>query len=356
MKKNAGSILLFASICAVVAIISCSLTATNTNDAEQGIDAPTVEINSITINVTSAPVKDQSFLSKIEYANIFRQKASSDQGTDAGDWINIGQVARINASDTFTNGFNFIDYYVNDTVYYRYRIRYYGEDRYVYSGISPWIGNLSGATGEQSLNETLTLSYYENRQTGEYKLNVVAPTEEGITKIEANFTELCVLLSNGSKTRPFTLVSDKQPTTTTKTIAVPTDTIEMHKILPSDFLTTEKKTVTLTPKGAILVRTSIDGSGTVDKPGDGSKFYKYYWTPAKPVVLQVLTYNESGELDIFSTAEDGSTTAKIVDTFTVPAIPEPKNPFDATPLSLSARLAPAADSTMLLDNLDLSGL
>ena len=354
MKRNIGIIIALVVLGAIIAAISCSLDGSD-EDEDRDIAAPTLTIHQGTIIVTSAPIKNTSFLSTVDYANIFRQKASSAKGADKEDWVNIGQVSRVEAASTLTE-FSFIDYYVssvfntNQSAFYRYKIRYHTEDDdYVVSTETDYIDNSANtsAIGEQNLEANVTLYYYGNEKIGRYSLNISSATDangtaiSAIDNIKADFAYLCILLSNGNVTRPFNLAEPILDLTDTSlaTVAIPTEAFELHEYLPPNFLD-----VRLKPKGIILVRISQDDTG---------KYNSYYWTPPKDVAdLLVREIAEDG-------TEKGSAdgTPISVSSFTVPVIPDPSNPFDAT-LSLAATAATTANVTAVapLSTLDVSGL
>lgn len=317
MKKIIGLTLLV--ICASVLIIafSCSLEASNSKDsASTGIAAPTILADSDKLTITSAPIKDEYFLSTVTYANIFRMETNAPNGT--GSWKNIGQVVLVKSTDSF-DSFSFFDPYVTEDMYYSYVIRYCTTSGYVSSGVAQSEKVASGK-GTKKVSASNVEAYYErNDESGIYTLCLTAPAA-GITDIPSAFTSLCLLISNGSSIKPFEIaVPDTDASDATlKTVAIPTDTVEMHKLLPEAFLD-----VNLTAEGLILV---------TEKDDDTKKYKRYYWT--EPVALGAFsTYvvDEDGN-DVIGTA--GSPQA--VDSFYVPSIPAPTNEFDATNLSLYA--------------------
>lgn len=236
-KKKIGNIggvflLLVAGVFAValVAVISCSLEGSNDDETEE-IAAPTIEVmqhtgNYVTISVTSAPIQNKSFLATITYANIFRQKAESDTGSNAEVWENIGQVERTDKTTLFT-AFNFIDYYVESdgpSSYYRYCIRYYNGSKYITSAASEYKSPMHESNSTTMLSvlgkATVTteddeppikLLYERNDDTSIYTLTLETPLfvdKEPLTYglLEKNLLQyIYVVFDNGSVARPIKL-------------------------------------------------------------------------------------------------------------------------------------------------------
>lgn len=236
-KKKIGNIggvflLLVAGLFAValVAVISCSLEGSNDDETEE-IAAPTIEVmqhtgNYVTISVTSAPIQNKSFLATITYANIFRQKAESDTGSNAEVWENIGQVERTDKTTLFT-AFNFIDYYVESdgpSSYYRYCIRYYNGSKYITSAASEYKSPMHESNSTAMLSvlgkATVTteddeppikLLYERNDDTSIYTLTLETPLfvdKEPLTYglLEKNLLQyIYVVFDNGSVARPIKL-------------------------------------------------------------------------------------------------------------------------------------------------------
>lgn len=236
-KKKIGNIggvflLLVAGLFAValVAVISCSLEGSNDDETEE-IAAPTIEVmqhtgNYVTISVTSAPIQNKSFLATITYANIFRQKAESDTGSNAEVWENIGQVERTDKTTLFT-AFNFIDYYVESdgpSSYYRYCIRYYNGSKYITSAASEYKSPMHESNSTTMLSvlgkATVTteddeppikLLYERNDDTSIYTLTLETPLfvdKEPLTYglLEKNLLQyIYVVFDNGSVARPIKL-------------------------------------------------------------------------------------------------------------------------------------------------------
>lgn len=312
MKHLLATAVLVLSLCALNAAMSCSLTGEN-GGSTSGIAAPTLLVDGTNIMVSSAPIKDSSYLSTISYANVFRRHADDSNGSNASDWMNIGQVSAASDS-TSLREFAFIDSNVSAAYYYSYRVRYFNGDYYVYSGISDWVQNSAGS-GTQSISEDVTAFYYRNDQTGEYYLCLTQPSA-GFTGIDhTKFESLCIVLHNGSMAKPFALgeIDDND------SLAIDDTMVEMHKILPSSFLDAD-----LTPKGVVLFHSRSDEAKTMNY---------YSWTEAKDVALNVWQFDDTGSV-VFGTATDPSTTQT---SFVVPAVAEPDNPFDASSLSLSAK-------------------
>ena len=236
-KKKIGNIggvflLLVAGVFAValIAVISCSLEGSNDDETEE-IAAPTIEVmqhtgNYVTISVTSAPIQNKSFLATITYANIFRQKAESDTGSNAEVWENIGQVERTDKTTLFT-AFNFIDYYVESdgpSSYYRYCIRYYNGSKYITSAASEYKSPMHESNSTTMLSvlgkATVTteddeppikLLYERNDDTSIYTLTLETPLfvdKEPLTYglLEKNLLQyIYVVFDNGSVARPIKL-------------------------------------------------------------------------------------------------------------------------------------------------------
>ena len=331
MKHLVGIGFLIITLCALNAAISCSFTGKNSSSSTSGIAAPTVKANGEVINVTSAPIKDESFLDSIQYANIFRNVK------DTTTWTNIGQVSCAQSGSSFT-AFNFIDYYVDPTLTYCYRIRYYDGEKYYYSSASVYTANTNGI-GEQTLmpETDITAYYYGNDKTGEYTMEVTVP--DPIEGIHTDFLKddsdlydgLYMVISNGSSAKPFALATASTLTAYTDTdgnallqIAASDTLTELHKILPNSFLD-----VKLTTTGLALVRHDTD-----DGDDDTNTLNIFYWTPVREVTMTSQYLNESGDY-ITGTA----TTVATITTYVVPSVPDPTNPFDATSLSRSARTA-----------------
>ena len=306
-------------LCALNAAPSCSLIGEN-DSSDTGISAPTVLSKGTSVIVTSAPIKDESFLSKVTYANIFRRSSTSSDGSASTDWTNIGQVSCAESGSTLTS-FSFADDYVYSGYYYSYCVRYYNGSYYVYSDYSAWVQNTSGI-GSQDITDEATVYYYGNASTSEYTLSLTLP-EDGFSGLDTSFDSLCLILSNSSETRPFTLaaVSDGEVTATSAVV-------EAHKILPESFLDVE-----LTVGGLVLFHTWQD---------EGRDFNFYRWT--KPdlslLTLDALTISENGtDVEIGTLSDDGTyTPASYTDDsykkFTVPSIAKPENAFDASSLSI----------------------
>ncbi|MCR5725786.1 MAG: hypothetical protein K6G80_11950 [Treponema sp.] len=317
MKHIIGATFIILVLCALNASLSCSLTGDKDSVADStGVQAPPVQPEGTSIVINSAPIKDESFLSTISYANIFRQSATDENGTDADDWINIGQVSCTDSTGTL-NSFSFIDKHVYTGNYYSYCVRYYNGSYYVYSDASGFVNNASG-TGEAEIQEDATFLYYQDDKNSLYAGAITAP-DTGISA-DTSFDSLCIILNNGKTAKPITLVEEIPDT---GTVDIDDTGIDMHKKLPADFLD-----VALTPTGLVLFSSWTDTGATLQY---------YRWTNPKAVSLLVLHVLENGDVSI-GTADSsgGSPTPASQETFLVPSLTSPTNAYDASPLSRSA--------------------
>ena len=319
MKNIYGIVFFVIALCILNAALSCSLTGENNQDAD-GIAAPSTQQNGSTIVVTSAAIKDESFLNSVQYANIFRRSSSNSGGTSPSEWVNIGQVI---PNGTKFTAFSFIDYYVNPAYYYSYCIRYYNGESYFYSDKAGYVTNVKGI-GEQSLDSTLsyTAYYYRNDASGLCTLTMTSP--DPITGIEENFDELCIILTNGTQTKSFTFAEsallEDSSDGKSKQLACANTEIELRKLLPTSFLD-----VMLSAKGLVLMRQEND----TDK-----QYYTYYWTAPQAVGLTTWTIDAEGD-----NVEGLFESPASITSFVVPSVPSPSNGFDASSLSLSAKTA-----------------
>ena len=362
MKERVGTIGIICALLALgvfaaaAAVISCSVEGSNTDDDEEGIGSPAVEVTNTggytTVNVTSAPIKDENFLSTITYANIFRQSADTESGKNAGDWQSIGQVERTDPSKLFT-AFNFIDYYLSDdTSFFRYCIRYYNGSKYITSSPSDFISPdgtgdvLADATVELAEDEEnateIALLYTRNDDNALYTLElqtdvVVDKTPLSNGSISENLLQtVYAVFDNGSISRPIrigeaTLANDKK----SARLAAKDAKIDLQRSVPTNFLD-----VSLTFKGVIAM---------YKKPDSG--FTKYYWTG---LASGTLTWKQ------FSGSEADPMFEKDNGVITVPSVIYPDITFDNTSLSVAATAAPAFSASIACydapASLDLSGL
>lgn len=304
MKKIVGLFAAAFVFAGFPAVISCSLTQSESDD--EGIKAPTVAADGDTVIISASAIKNSILEDNILYANIIREQCSDNKFSSDVVAMNIGQVNRTEATTDF-DSFIFIDKYTNG-YFYRYYVRYYDSSAkvYLYSDKSESISGNSGQ--EANLTPTDTTFYYDytcNNQTETYTLT----SDADVTVPGTDFSEVDIVLSNGTAVKPFKLSALASGVTT-----VPASSLtELYRILPAAFLDVE-----LTIKGIIGIAHSSEATET-------SRFDYYYWSNLAPAKVKIYEMDVNGD-----TLQDGTISEKM----TVPSTPEPTNGFD---YSLSVR-------------------
>ena len=326
MKKIVGlfaAALVFAGISAV---ISCSLTQSE-SEPDEGIKAPTIApgADGASYIISASAIKNSILEDNILYANIIREQCSDAKFSGTVTAMNIGQINRTEATTDF-DSFIFVDKFTNGD-YYRYYVRYYDSSSkvYLYSNkTDPVSGN---AASEANLTPTDTTFYYDytcNNQTETYTLT----SDDAVTVPSSDFSELAIVLSNGSSVKPFKLTGLASGAT-----VVPVGSLtELYRILPDAYLDVE-----LTVKGIIGIAQLTEATET-------SRFDYYYWSNLAPAKVKIYETDVNGD-----PLQDGTESDKM----TVPSTPEPANGFD-----YSLNLVGAVDvETLILSSgvaLDLS--
>lgn len=316
MKKHIGILSVLLGIVVFIAATSCVV-----NGEKDEITAPTIRLmdNAVSISFNS--------LSGMTYANIFRQSCNDSSFEVINETVNIGQVNPV--LPTFLpNSFNFIDEYLQSTLYYRYFIRYYRDNYYAYTGYSAGIQLSSrGATGAGEAE----LTYIPDEEKGEvYYINNILDKEyylELNTDVEVphdmlnidstDFTSLYFVISNGSVIKPYVFAEADE----FHQISTGAKTNDLRIFLLRTFLG-----MTNYVQGLIAVK-KTNNEGTLPT----QLYNSYYWTKLKPV--QILEWKiqkpEDKEGDI-------PASRSLDNSIYVPPLEDNTNEFD---YNISTRLA-----------------
>jgi len=270
MKKKIGILSVILGIVVFIAATSCVV-----NGEKDEITAPTIRLvdNAVSISFNS--------LSGMTYANIFRQSCNDSSFEVINETVNIGQVHPV--LPTFLpNSFNFIDEYLQSTLYYRYFIRYYRDNYYAYTGYSPGIQLSSRSitgVGEAELTyipdeETGEVYYINNLLDKEYYLELntdveVPHIDEAIDSTD--FTNLYFVISNGTVIKPYVFAEADEY----HQISTGAKTNDLRIFLLRNFLG-----MTNYVQGLIAVK-KTNNEGTLPT----QLYNSYYWTKLKPIQI-----------------------------------------------------------------------
>ena len=265
------------------------------NDIDDSLPAPSVMpgTQSSTQYAISIP-----YIDGMEYANILRQKCDNeDFDADSVTTENIGQVKQSDEKKNVSiTSFAFDDYYTLTGTYYRYAVRYYDGTSYTTTKYSDAAEGLGSTKAELTVTSP-TVTYTRNDFTETYMLSV-APD---VTLPTTDFTILSVILSNGSISRPFPIISGLTTTSVAESDMVISD---LRGTLTDDYLG-----VPLEVKGLIAITKTTDTS---------KNYTRWYWTSVA----------DTGSPDIVYT--DSSNEIQDTDEFIVPSREAATNDLDAT--------------------------
>lgn len=289
--------IIFASIALIFATILTSCFIVNSEE-DDSLPAPSVLRGTTSSTQYSISIP---YIKNMEYANILRQKCLDkdfiESETVKITTENIGQI-NMNPEKKISNipSFAFEDYYTLTGTYYCYAVRYYDGTSYTTTKYSDAAEGLGTTKAELTVTSP-TVTYTRNDFTETYMLSV-APD---VTLPTTDFTILSVILSNGSISRPFPIISGLTTTSVAETDMVISD---LRGTLTDDYL------------GVPL---EVNGLIAITKTTDTSKNYtRWYWTSVA----------DTGSPDIVYT--DSSNEIQDTDEFIVPSREAATNDLDAT--------------------------
>ncbi|MBR1403163.1 MAG: hypothetical protein IJ558_03190 [Treponema sp.] len=249
--------IIFASIALIFATILTSCFIVNSEE-DDSLPAPSVLKGTASSTQYSISIP---YIKNMEYANILRQKCLDkdfiESETVKITTENIGQV-NVNTEKNISNipSFAFDDYYTLTGTYYCYAVRYYDGTSYTTTKYSDAAEGLGTTKAELTVTSP-TVTYTRNDSTETYMLSV-APD---VTLPTTDFTILSVILSNGSISRPFPIISGLTTTSVAESDMV---ILDLRGTLTDDYLG-----VPLEVKGLIAINKTSDTSET---------YFRYYWT------------------------------------------------------------------------------